>query len=208
MSKAAASLWTSTAAELRDRIASIDPTPGGGSVSIVAATLAVASIHKGVVVSLKKLSADSARCMSLSDIRSKTSALIISLSELADADSRSFEDYLAASALPQRTEGEKAIRKAAKEAGLVHATRIPLEAAGEMGRGLESAAAAIGLVDAHVRSEVLAGQMLIRASIRSVLLSVDANLPGISDASLRAALKQQRQELESTLTVPDDPVGT
>jgi len=69
-------------------------------------------------------------------------------------------------------------------------------------------AAAIGLVDAHVRSEVLAGQMLIRASIRSVLLSVDANLPGISDASLRAALKQQRQELESTLTVPDDPVGT
>ena len=191
-----------TASELRDKVASIDPTPGGGSVSIVAAVLAVAAIQKGVVVSLKKLSVDSARHKSLSDIRSEASDLMFSLGELADADSRAFEDYLAASALPQTTEGEKAIRKAAKEAGLVHATQIPLRAAVEMNLGLKFAAAAIGLVDAHVRSEVLAGQMLLRASIRSVLLSVDANLPGISDISLRAALKQQREELERTSIAP------
>lgn len=202
MNKAPASLWTLTAAQLRDRVASIDPTPGGGSVSIVTAALAVASIHKGVVVSLKKLTADCVRHKSLLDIRSKTSSLMASLSELADADSRAFQGYLEAGLLPQTTEGEKATRKTAKEASLVRATQVPLEAAVEMVRGLESVEVATGLVDTHVRSEVSAGGMLLRASIRSVLLSVDANLPGIPDASLRAALKQQRDELERALTAP------
>ena len=201
MSKAAASLWMLTAAQLRDRVASIDPTPGGGSVSIVTAALAVASIHKGIVVSLKKLTVDSARHKSLLDMRSQTSALMVSLSQLADSDSLAFQGYLWASALPQTTEAEKATRKIAKEASLVRATQVPLEAAVEMGRGLESAEAATGLVDTHVRSEVSAGGMLLRASIRSVLLSVDANLPGISDASMRAALKQQRDELERALSI-------
>lgn len=105
------------------------------------------------------------------------------------------------------TEAEKAIRKVAKEAGLVRATQVPLKAAAEMGRGLEYAEVAAGLVDVHVRSEVLAGGVLLRASIRSVLFSVDANLPGISDASLRAALKQQRDELERSSTVHGDSGG-
>jgi formiminotetrahydrofolate cyclodeaminase len=208
LSKAATSLWMLTAAQLRDRVASSEATPGGGSVSIVAAVLAVASIHKGIVVSLKKLTVDSARHKSLLDMRSQTSALMDSLSQLADADSLTFQGYLEASALPQTTEAEKATRKTAKEASLLRATQVPLEAAVEMGRGLESAEAATGLVDTHVRSEVAAGGMLLRASIRSVLLSVDANLPGISDASLRAALKQQRDELERALIVPGDSVGT
>ena len=130
-----------------------------------------------------------------------------SLSELADADSQAFQGYVEASALPQTTEAEKATRKAAREASLVRATQVPLEAAVEMGRGLEFAKAAGGLVDAHVRSEVLAGGFLIRASIRSVLLSVDANLPGISDTPSRATLKWQRDELERALAVPGDTGG-
>jgi len=196
LSNAATSLWTLTAAQLRDRVASTDPTPGGGSVSIIAATLGIASIHKGVVVSLKKSAADSAKHQGLLDISSKTSELMASLSELADADSRAFQGYLDACALPRTTEGEKAARNAAREGSLVRATQVPLEAAAEMGRGLEFAEAAARLVDLHVRSEVLAGVVLLRASIQSVLLSVDANLSGIYDAGLRDALSLRRKEFE------------
>jgi formiminotetrahydrofolate cyclodeaminase len=71
-----------------------------------------------------------------------------------------------------------------------------------MGRVLELAEAVAGLVDAHVRSEVLAGSVLLRASIRSVLFSVDANLSGISDAMLRGSLRAQRDELERTASLP------
>ncbi len=203
MSNASTSLWTLTAAQLRDLVASTDPTPGGGFVSIVAATLGVASIKKGVTVSLKKSAADFARHQVLLDLSSRASALMAALTELADADSLAFQSYLKASALPRTTEGERAFRRAEKEDGLVRATRIPLEAAAEMARALECAEAAARLVDSHVRSEVLAGEMLLRASIRSVLLSVDANLSGISDPVLRDALKLQRNELERAATLPE-----
>lgn len=203
MSDASTSVWTLTAAQLRDQVASTDPTPGGGSVSIVAATLAVASIQKGVTISLKKSVADSARRRGLLDLSSGASALLASLSELADADSLAFQGYLKACALPGTTDDEKAFRRAAKEDGLVRATRIPLEAAAEMARGLEFAEAAAKLVDSRVRSEVLAGGVLLRASIRSVLFSVDANLSGISDAVVRDALKRQRNELEHPATLPE-----
>jgi formiminotetrahydrofolate cyclodeaminase len=119
-----------------------------------------------------------------------------SLSEFADADSLAFQAYLKARTLPRTTEDEKAFRRAAKEDGLVRATRIPLEAATQMARGLKFAEAATRLVDPNVRSEVLAGGVLLGASIKSVLLSVDANLSGIWDRATRHALKLQRDELE------------
>jgi formiminotetrahydrofolate cyclodeaminase len=78
-----------------------------------------------------------------------------------------------------------------------------LEAAAEMTRGLELAEAAARLVDTHVRSEVLAGRVLLRASIHSVLFSVDANLSGISVAAIRDALKLQRNELERAAMLPE-----
>ena len=203
MSNASTSLWTLTAAQLRDQVASTDPTPGGGSVSIVAATLGVASIQKGVTVSLKKSAANFARHQGLLDLSSRASALMASLSELADADSLAFQGYLTARALPRTTEDERAFRRASKEDGLVRATRIPLEAAAEMARGLEFAEAAAMLVDPHVRSEVLAGGVLLRASIQSVLFSVDANLSGISDATVRDALELRRNELERAVTLSE-----
>jgi methenyltetrahydrofolate cyclohydrolase len=202
LSNASISLWTLTAAQLRDRVASIDPTPGDGSVSIVTATLGVASIQKGIAVSLKKSAADFERNQRLLDVSSRASASMVSLSELADADSRAFQCYLEACALPRTTDGERAVRRVAMNVGLVHATQVPLEAAVEMGRGLEVAEAAARLVDVHVRSEVLAGAVLLRASIESVLLSVDANLPGISDAALRDSLKVRRNELEHAYRDP------
>jgi len=192
-----------TTAQLRDQVASTDPTPGGGSVSIVTAVLGAAAIQKGVAVSLEKSATDLARYQSLLELSSRVSVLMASLSELADADSLAFQSYLKACALPVTTESEKAFRLAARQEGLVRATQIPLEAATEMARGLEYAEAAARLVNSHVRSEVLAGGVLLRASIKSVLLSVDANLPGISDAALCDALKRQRNELERAASLPE-----
>jgi formiminotetrahydrofolate cyclodeaminase len=201
LSNDSTSLWALSAAQLRDRVASIDPTPGGGSVSIVTATLGVASIHKGVVVSLKRPATDFSRRQSLLDLGPSVAALVVSLSELADADSGAFQGYLEACALPQTTEREKAVRRVAREASLVRATQVPLEAAAKMGRGLKLAEAAERLVDSHVRSEVLAGAVLLRASIKSVLFSVDANLSAIRDGALRDTLRLQRDELEHAFTL-------
>jgi methenyltetrahydrofolate cyclohydrolase len=168
---------------------------------MITAALGAASIQKAVTVSLKKSAADFVRHQSLLDLSYRVSALMASLSELADADSLVFQRYLSACALPRNTENEKALRRTAREDGLVRATEVPLEAAAEMARGLEFAEAAASLVDIHVRSEVLAGGVLLQASIESVLLNVDANLTGISDETIRDALKLRRNKLEHVARV-------
>jgi formiminotetrahydrofolate cyclodeaminase len=201
------SLWLATAAELRDRVASTDPTPGGGSVSIVTAALGLALIQKGVVVSLKKSAANIARHQKLLELNLAISNSIVSLSAFADADSLAFKNYLEAGTLPQTTEAEVALRQAAREAYMVRATQIPIESAVKMGRGVKLGEAAAQVIDAHVRSEVLAGVVLLRASIKSVLLSVDANLSRISNSALRDTLKLQRSELERAFTLPPESVA-
>jgi formiminotetrahydrofolate cyclodeaminase len=189
------SVWASTTAQVRDQAASIRPTPGGGSISIIAATLGLALVHKGASISLKRSKDDSNRQENLTALCAGVSSSIASLSSLADADSRAYQGYIEARSLPRETEAEKFVRKASMETELLHATRVPLTAAAEMCRALEFAETAIKLSDAHLLSDIFAGALLIRASVQSVLLSVDANLSGISNAE-REAIKRERAELE------------
>jgi formiminotetrahydrofolate cyclodeaminase len=190
------SAWASTMAQVRDQTASIHPTPGGGAISIIAATLGLALVHKGASISLKRSNDDPNRQETLAALCAKVSASIASLSSLTDADSRAYQGYMEARSLPRETEAEKSVRKASMEARLLHATRVPLTAAAEMCRALEFAETAIKLSDAHLLSDIFAGALLIRTSIQGVLLSVDANLSGISDVEIHGAIKSERAELD------------
>jgi formiminotetrahydrofolate cyclodeaminase len=192
-----ASAWALTAAQVRDLTASLSPTPGGGSISILTGTLALALVHKGASISLKRPTEDAARRESLVDLCAKVSSTITSLSSLADADSHAYRSYLAARSLPRATEAEKSARQASMEAELLRATQIPLTSATEMCRALEFAETAVTLSDKHLLSDIFAGALLIRTAVQAVLLTVDANLPGIPDAGIREALKKERVDLES-----------
>jgi formiminotetrahydrofolate cyclodeaminase len=191
------SVWALATAQVRDQAASIRPTPGGGSISIIAATLGLALVHKGASISLKRSNDTPNKQEALAALCTSVSSSIASLSSLADADSRAYQSYIEARSLPRATEAEKSVRRVSMEAGLLHATQVPLTAAAEMCRALEFAETAIKLSDAHLLSDVFAGALLIQTSIQSVLLSVDANLSGISDAE-REAIRRDRTALEST----------
>jgi formiminotetrahydrofolate cyclodeaminase len=207
LSIAYASLWNLTATEVRDQVASISPTPGGGSVSIMTATFGVALVQKGTNISLKRPAGDLARQQSLLDLQVTISSSMESLSRFADADSSAFQSYVKACSLPRVTETEKAARKASMDESLLCATQIPLESAAEMVRGLELAETAVKVADAYVLSDIFAGALLLHASIRSVLLNVDANLPGIPDVGVGEILKQQRAGLERASTLRAEAVA-
>jgi formiminotetrahydrofolate cyclodeaminase len=197
-----------TAAGLRDKVASTDPTPGGGCVSIVTAAFALALIQKGVVVSLKRSEVDVVRHQKLLELNTVVSASIVSLTALADADARAFQRYLKAGALPQTTDLEVALRRAERESCIVKATEIPIESAANMGIGVEIGEKAAKLIDRHLQSEVLAGVVLLRASIKAVLLSVEANLSYISDVALRDTLKLKRIEIEHAFAPSRESVAS
>lgn len=200
------SLWDSTTAEVRDQIASISPTPGGGSASIITATLGAALLQKGTAISLKRSASDHTRHQNLLDLGVKIASVIDTLTRLADADSRAFQGYLKSRALPHTTETEKLARKASIQENLAHATQIPLQSAGEMVLALDLAETALKLADGQVLTDIFAGALLLNASITSVLLNVDINLHDISDDEQHKAMKQKRINLEHTATLRAESV--
>jgi formiminotetrahydrofolate cyclodeaminase len=190
------SIWALTATQVRDQAASTNPTPGGGSISVITATLGLALVHKGASISLKKSTDDPNRQENLVGLCARVSSSMASLSRLADADARAYQSYIKARSLPRATENEKSVRRASMEAGLLRATQIPLESAAEMCRALELSEAAVRLSDEHLLSDIFAGALLICTSVQGVLLNVDANLSGISDKGIQEAAKCERVELE------------
>jgi formiminotetrahydrofolate cyclodeaminase len=202
-----ASAWALTTAQVRDLTASLSPTPGGGSISILTGTLGLALVHKGASISLKRATEDAVRRESLLDLCDKVTSAITSLSSLVDGDSQAYQRYLAARSLPRATDAETSTRQASMQEELLRATQIPLTAAAEMCRALEFAETAVTLSDKHLLSDIFAGALLIRAAVQAVLLTVDANVVGISDAGVCEALKKDRVELESVSIARGDAVA-
>jgi formiminotetrahydrofolate cyclodeaminase len=201
------SLWSLPAAQLRDQVASLKPTPGGGSVSIITATLGLALVHKGVNVSLKRSASDPTRHQRLSGLSAELTSLTTTLRAFADADCAAFESYIQARSLPHTSDIETAARKAAMQAGLLRSTEIPLESAATMVQALTFAEEVIALTDRQVISDVFAGAILLQASLKAVLLNVDANLSGIADAKKREILKDRRIELEDAAALRMEAIG-
>jgi formiminotetrahydrofolate cyclodeaminase len=190
------SIWSLTAAQVRDLAASLAPTPGGGSISIFTAALGLALVHKGASISLKRSGEDVTRRDALVTLCGKVTTSIASMSTLADDDAQAFESYLQARALPRVTEDEKLHRATAMESAVLQSTRIPLASAKEICAALQYAETAIDLSAHHLLTDIFAGVLLMQASVRAVLLNVDANLSHLSDAEMRSTLQQQRTELE------------
>ena len=190
------SIWSLTAAQVRDLTASLAPTPGGGSISIFTAALGLALVHKGASISLKRTGEDVTRRDALVTLCGKVTSSIASMSNLADDDAQAFDSYIQARALPRATEDEKFHRAIAMEAAVLQSTRIPIASAKEICAALEHAETAIDLSDHHLLTDIFGGVLLMQSSVQAVLLNVDANLSHLSDAEMRSTLQRQRIDLE------------
>jgi formiminotetrahydrofolate cyclodeaminase len=192
------SIWALNTTQVRDLTASLSPTPGGGSISIFTATLGLALVHKGASISLKRSGEDAPRREALIELCEKINSTLVLMSGFADDDSQAFKGYLVARSLPRATEGEKALRTAAMEAAILHATRIPIASATEICVALAQAEQAVSLSDRHLLTDIVGGALLMKAAVDAVLLNVDANVSLLSDEGMRVALEQERVELERT----------
>jgi formiminotetrahydrofolate cyclodeaminase len=186
------SLWQLRLDELRDRVASRAPTPGGGSVACVCATLGA-----GLVIMALEISRAAPATDELDELLRQAKLLLAELSAHADGDVAAFAGYMAALALPRGSDEEKAARKAAIARAAVAATEAPLAAAKAMTDAIALAARAAPLVKASVLSDVDAGRDLLRGAVDAVLRNVDINLPAIGDEAIRQRLAERRDQLRA-----------
>ena len=194
--EAPASLWTLDASQVRDLTASLSPTPGGGSISVFTATLGMALVHKGASVSLKRVGDDVDRREAIEPLCVAITSTLNTLSDLADDDSRAFQDYIKARALPRSTGDERVLREAAMEAAVVGAIRVPLASARSICEALAYAESVLLLADQHLLTDVFGGAILMQAAFKAVLLNVDANAGLLADVETRRVLEGERADLE------------
>src|SRR5439155_2724498 len=123
-----------------DRLASSDPTPGGGTASAIAGALAA-----GLLAMVSRLSAgkggdDAAFQRTLAAAEEQRRALL----DLAVQDAQAFDAVMRARRLPKETAEDKQRRQAAIQEALTGASDVPLDVASRAASLLEIATSLAG----------------------------------------------------------------
>jgi formiminotetrahydrofolate cyclodeaminase len=157
-----------------ERLASADPTPGGGS----AATL-VGALGAALCAMVARITAGSERYAA---VRAQAQAIVAEADALRarflvaqGVDEEAYAQVVRASALPKSNDDEKAARTAALQRALTGAAEAPLAAAGIAAEGMALAQRAEALGNAHLVSDVECAIAFFRASISASAANVRIN---------------------------------
>jgi len=182
--------------------ASKEPVPGGGSVSAIAASFAVAmaAMVSNLTIGKKKYKDVEEKVTS---IRDRALGLMTRLEELVDLDMAHFKRFMEIYRMPKETQEEKERRDHLLEEALQAATGTPLEIARTCLEILHMVLELAPIGNAMAISDAGVSAYLAEASLRAALLSADINLPQIKDGEYvqritkeKDGLVQQAQDLK------------
>jgi formiminotetrahydrofolate cyclodeaminase len=196
------------AAELLDRFASPDPTPGGGSAAALAGALgaalasmvcAMGKTRTGAALERARLDAALAWAREAGE----------RLRALVQEDARAYDEVVAAYRLARGTDAEKAARKAAIAAAMARATEVPLETAEACLVVLKSAEEAASHGNPNALSDARTGAALGWAGLVGAAENVTINAASLPDGAaatfrVEAAVAEGRRRA-GTLGLPSAP---
>jgi formiminotetrahydrofolate cyclodeaminase len=166
-----------------DRLASADPTPGGGS----AATL-VGAMGAALCAMVARITLQSARHAAVHPaaeaIVAEADALRARFEAARQIDEQAYALVVEAGTLPKQTDEEKRARSAAMQAALIGAAEAPLEAAGLAAEGSALAERTGGLGNAHLVSDVECALHFFRGALAASTANVRINHRFIKDADV------------------------
>jgi len=193
------SLVSETVQDYCKRLASNEPTPGGGSGAAVAGVLAAASaaMAANFTVGKKKFAdvqADIERILEVLNTQQQK------LLELADADAEAYSKVGAAYGMPRDTDAEKEARQQAIQEALMAAAEVPM--------GVTEACAAVIAVlseladkcNPNLISDVGVGAELGLAALRAAQLNVEVNLALIKDEDYNSQKHHRLSQLATEAT--------
>lgn len=185
-------LWDLDLASFADRVASADPTPGGGSTAMVSGAIGMGL----VLMALRVTAGKSDDREALDPLLRSGEILREELAAHAEADIDVFQAYLSALRLPKGTEDERMRRGERLTRARQAATEVPLNAAQSALEGLDLARQAAHLCDQAIVSDVGAGAALLNGALTGALYNVDVNTRGMDDAAQRDSYRKSRDHLQ------------
>ena len=162
------------------RVASAEPTPGGGSVAAHAGALGAALVQmvSGLTVGKKKYAAVDEE---MKQAALDASALRRELNTLVVRDAESYERVRGAYQMPKEPETALAARNEAIREALLYAAEVPLESARAAGRVAALSADVAERGNTNAVSDACVGALLAEAACKGAVLNVRINIASLED---------------------------
>lgn len=187
-----------TVAQFVEKLASPDPTPGGGTAAAMAGAMGTGLLV--MVTGLAKSNTNSdAEKAALAAARQALQPLIPVLTELADADAAAFDQVMSAYRLPKATDEDKAARSAAIQAALQGATTVPLQTLRACAAAMAHAETVAGDGNRSAISDVGVAIGLLEAAAAGAEANVRINLASVRDLKFTSAASDETGRLISAV---------
>lgn len=161
--------------EFLEKLASGEPTPGGGGGAAVAGALAasLSSMVANLTVGKEKFAAQEAEVQTLlKNVELQRQKLL----QLVDEDAKVFDSFMSCYKLPKATEEEKTARNLAIRNAAKKAAEVPFAAAQAALEVLKIAVRLIEIGNPNVITDGTVSALLARAAMRSEFYNVHINL--------------------------------
>ena len=185
-----------TVSQLLAALASPDPTPGGGTAAAIAGAMGTALLVMVAGLAKSKNNTDDEKA-ALATARAAIDPITKQLTDLADADTESFDAVMAAYRLPKATDQDKAARTKAIQSALRGATEIPLATLRACANALGHAQVVADYGNRSAESDVGVAIGLLKAAATGAAANVRINLEGIKDDGYKTATEAETARLLS-----------
>jgi len=193
--------------EFLERLASAQPTPGGGSAAAIMGAMGAALVSMVCNVSIGKKGYEAAEA-GLQAVRARSEALRLRLGAMVEEDVAAFDGLMAAYKLPKATEEQTNQRAKSVQASLRRATEVPLDCARVCAKVIELAHRAGELGYRGVISDAGVGALAAYAAARSAALNVYINAPALKDREFVHASLAELEKLLARCAVESEAAYT
>ena len=184
------------------RLASREPTPGGGAAAALHAAQGAALV--AMVARYTTGSKYEQHAELVARIVSSADGLVAQALRLADADQHAFQGVIDAYKLPTGTDDLKAARTASIQDALVQAANTPAQLILLAGAVVDLSTELFEVANANVISDVAAAVDAARAAATTARVNIDINVVAIKDTETRSRLAAQTDGLEEKVILAAD----
>lgn len=184
------------------RLASREPTPGGGAAAALHAAQGAALV--AMVARYTTGTRYEQHAELVARIISSADGLVAQALRLADADQHAFQGVIDVYKLPAGTYDLKAARTASIQDALVQAAETPAQLILLAGAVVDLATELFEVANANVISDVAAAVDAARAAATTARVNIDINVVAIKDNETRSRLAAQTDGLEERVILAAD----
>jgi methenyltetrahydrofolate cyclohydrolase len=176
--------------EFLRRLASGDPTPGGGSASALAAALGASLVSMVCNLTIGRPryaehEADARQIQALAELLGER------IRQYIDRDAAAYGEVIAAYQQPRATDEEKAARSEAIQEATLGAALVPLSVVEASGNVIELAEQALGKTNPNAASDLAVAALLGMAALDGAAANVEINLSSLRDEEERSRIAER-----------------